>query len=111
MASEADALKGTENAGTIWTLLYLIATVELVFRVVDVWFAFHAQPFGWKKPVDLGFEILALPIPLWMGLAFRKTLKNELDKGLLSDRTYQICDCWIAQLLLLVYICMVIIHR
>jgi hypothetical protein len=64
-----------------------------------------------KISSTVAIEILALPIPLWMGLAFRKTLKDELDKCLLSDRTYQICDYWIAQLLLLVYICLVIIHR
>ncbi|MGA3046244.1 MAG: hypothetical protein ABSD67_06450 [Terracidiphilus sp.] len=109
--SEADALKGTENAGAIWTLLYLVATVELLFRLVDVWFAFHARPSGWKKPIDLGFEILGLPIPLWMGLAFRRTLKDELDKSLLSERTYQICDYWIAQLLLLIYLCFVVVHQ
>jgi hypothetical protein len=31
-------------------------------------------------------------------------LKNELGKDLLSERTYQICDYWIALLLFTVYV-------
>jgi hypothetical protein len=72
MESEDRALKGTENTGMFWTLLYLMAAAAFIFRSVDVWFAFHAQPFGWKKPVDLGFEILLLPVPLVMALPFGK---------------------------------------
>jgi hypothetical protein len=42
-------------------------------------------------------------LPLLLGEAFRKVLKRELNKGLLSARTYEICDYWIANLLMLVY--------
>jgi hypothetical protein len=110
MASEDNALKGTENASTIWKLLYLVAAFGFIFRLSNLWFAFHAQPFSWKKPVDLGFEILALPLPLWMGVGCRRMLNSELDKGMLSDRTYRICDYWIAHLLVSAYICLVLIR-
>jgi len=45
-----------------------------------------------------------------MSLAFRKMLRAELGKDLISMRTYRICDYWIAQLLLYAYFCLVIIQ-
>jgi len=47
-------------------------------------------------------------VPLFVGLAFRKTLKKELDQESMSLRTFKICDSGIAQLLILVYLGMTI---
>jgi len=46
-------------------------------------------------------------VPLIMGLAFRKVLNGELEKEMLSARTYRICDFWIAQLLLYAYFALI----
>jgi hypothetical protein len=111
MESQDRALKGTENTGLLWMLVYLLIGVIFLDRAFNAWDAFHTQTFSWRILIDFGCQFLALPIPLTMGLAFRKTLKGELAKNLLSERTYRICHSWIAQLLLLAYICLAIIHR
>jgi len=80
-----------------------MAVVAFLSCLFHVWIAFDVHPFTWKTPIDLCFGILALPIPMIIGLHFRKTLRNELYKDLLSERTYRICDRWISRLLLYVY--------
>jgi len=110
MTIEDRALKGTEYTGLLWVGAYFAIAAALVGRSFHLWGALHAQPLGWKAPVDIGFELLVLPVPLLMSLAFRKMLRAELGKDLISMRTYRICDYWIAQLLLYAYFCLVIIQ-
>jgi hypothetical protein len=100
---EDKALKGTEKAGTLWSIVYVLAALGFLRRMFDLWFACHELPFRWRAPIDSGFDMLFLPLPLLVGMAFRGLLKKELGKDLLSPRTYEICEYWVALLLLVVY--------
>ena len=104
MESEDRELKGTENTGLLWIFIYFMAALAFVALAGNAWVAFDSQPFRWKTVVNFGFKFIVFPVPMMMGISFRGTLKRELDKDLLGERTYRICDLWIAKLLALVYL-------
>jgi len=96
MASEDQALKGTEYTGLIWVSSYVMVAFAFLLRSLHAWDVFHVQPLSWKTSVIPVMGLVLVLSPLLMGLAFRKTLKKELGEDLLSERTYRICDFWIA---------------
>src|SRR5271157_5880114 len=107
MASKDQAVKGTDNTGLLWILVYFIAAALFLESVIHTWYAFYVRPFSWENPIDFCFKLLLMPIPLVISLIFRRTLKDELGKEFISERTYRICDYMLAQLLLFTYICLV----
>lgn len=111
MASEDQAMKGTENSSLFWVLVYMIAALAYLVALVGAWTTYREHQFNLMMAVKFCAELVALPIPLMMGRVFRKTLKNELGKGLLGERTFRMCDSWIPQLLLWSYICLVANQR
>ena len=111
MESGDRALIGTESAGILWLLAYVFVAVTFLGQVFDVSHRIHMQPLTWWDAVNGGLGVLSSLFPLCMGLAFRKLLKGELNKDLLTTRTYKICDLWIAQLLLIAYIAMALVEH
>jgi len=110
MESQDRAQKDAENPGLLWALAYFLLAVALLAHASHGWEALHSQPFSWISASDLGLRLLLLPIPLTMGLGFRRTLKNERRKDMLTERTCRICDSWMPQLLIMAYLCLVVIQ-
>jgi len=106
MKLEERDLSETERAKILWIVAYLFVFLTLLSPVFHAWDLSHVHPFKLEGAIDLGFQLLVCPIPLLMGILFRGSLRNELKKDLLSARTYQICDYWIAQLLAYSYLAM-----
>ena len=111
MGSEDRALQNTEYAGMYWVIVYLLALVAFLVRAGFEWNAAHAHPFEWIDAILSGMGLLYCLFPLILGLAFRRTLRKERMRELLSERTYSICNFGIAQLLFTVYLGMVVFPR
>lgn len=102
------ALQNTEYVGMYWGLVYVSTAASFLRRTENVWTIVHTHPFVWWGVVVIVLELFYCLLPLFLGLAFRKILKKEKDRELLSARTYEICDFRIAQLLLFVYVGMML---
>jgi hypothetical protein len=111
MESDDRTLKGSENANILWLLVYMVVVSTFLVQVLHVWELTHAQPFSRWGAVNGGLGALFCLLPLCMGIAFRRLLKGELNKDLLSARTYKICDLWIAQLLFIAYMAMALVEH
>ena len=112
MDSKEAALSGTEYTKMYWGADYLLAGVVFLYRstsLVEV--ILHGQPYDVQKIFMSGLSLVYCFLPLILGVAFRKLLKRELDRELLSTRTYLICNWRIAQLLFIVYIGMMLFGR
>lgn len=110
MESEDRALQETEKTRRLWVCVYLFAALAFLKHLFQAWDMIHSQPFSWRHSIDAGFELIVLPGPLLIGLGFRRTIKNQLGKNLLSESTSQICTEWIALLLYAVYIVIGSLH-
>jgi len=108
MKLEDRDLSETEKARIQWGFVYFFAALTLL-RLA--WDTFLARPFSWHIAIDNGLGLLICPFPLLIGLMFRRLLKRELAKDLLSARTYQVCDYWIAQLLVFAYLAIMVIEH
>jgi hypothetical protein len=103
MEKEDRALQGTENAGMFWGVVYFLVFAVLLIRIINIWRAAHSQSFDWAGISENGMNLIYGILPGLVGLMFRKTLKKELNRGMLSDRTYKICNWHIALLLFFTY--------
>jgi hypothetical protein len=108
MENEDRALKGTQNAWYTWQVVYVGTFFVFLLRVACFVVDIPSRPFSWWHAVGGGIGPFLALVPLLMGLAFRKLLKDELGKEMLSARTYRICDYRIAQLLLFTYFTMMV---
>jgi hypothetical protein len=102
------ALRGTAAAYQLWGGVYMMLAFILLIRALHVWNQMNGQPFGQHQLFEIGLELTFYPAPLLLGCAFRKLMRIELSKSLLSQRTYKICNYWIAKVLILAYIAMVL---
>jgi len=108
MESPDRALRGTAATPELWGAVYMMLVFAVLSRVLRAWLLLEGKPIGWQDVVGLGVSLLVCPAPLLIGRAFRKLLKSEVNKSLLSQRTFKICNFWIAQLLVLAYIALVL---
>jgi hypothetical protein len=104
---EDRALKGTQYTWFLWQVVYVSMAFALLIRALNLWGAFLKGSYNWWHAISWGCALLMTAVPLIMGLAFRKVLNGELEKEMLSARTYRICDFWIAQLLLYAYFALI----
>ena len=111
MGSDDRALQNTEYAGMYWVIAYLLALVAFLVRASYEWKAAHAHPFEWNDAVLAGMGLIYSFFPVILGLAFRRTLRKERARDLLSERTYSICNFRIAQLLFFAYLGMIVFPR
>jgi hypothetical protein len=111
MKLEERDLSETEKTKISWMIVYLFVSLTLLSLMFHAWDLSHVQPFRWHDAIDVGLQFLICPFPLLMGIFFRGLLRKELKKNLLSARTYQICDYWIAQLLVYSYMVMLMISH
>ncbi|HEY1904310.1 MAG TPA: hypothetical protein VGG56_17910 [Terracidiphilus sp.] len=108
MPSNDSALRGTGAAPELWGAVYMMLVFALFSRAFHAWMQYSGQPIGWQQTLEVGIPLVLCPAPLLMGIAFRRLIKSELSKGQLTQRTFKICNFWIAQLVILAYITMVI---
>ena len=108
MQSSDRALRGTAATPELWGAVYMMLFFAVLSRALHAWARFNGTTFEWVQMITVSINILICPALLWMGIAFRSLLKNELRKNLLSTRTYKICNFWIPQILILAYINMVL---
>jgi len=80
----------------------------LLSRALHLWNQMKGQPVDQHELFEIGLELVFYPAPLLLGNAFRKLMRIELSKSLLSQRSYKICNYWIAKVLILAYIAMVL---
>ena len=102
------ALRGTAATPEMWGAVYMMIVFALVARGLHAWEKLAGKPLSWQDAIALGVDLLICPAPLLTGIAFQRLLKSEVSRGLLSQRTYKICNFWIAQLLILAYIALVL---
>jgi hypothetical protein len=102
------AMQGTDDARMYWSIVYAFTVLAFLVRATNDWKAARTHPFDWMDTIFIGMGLLYCIIPLILGLAFRRNLKKERDRELLSVRTYAICNIGIAQLLFFVYLGMMI---
>lgn len=108
MDSRDRALRGTAATPELWGAVYMMLVFAVLSRALHAWARFNGTAIDWQQAVVVGINILICPALLWMGIAFRSLLKSELNKNLLSLRTYKICNFWIPQILIMAYITMVL---
>ena len=108
MRSRDRALRGTAAAPELWGGVYMMLAFVLLSRALHIWNQMNGQSFGQHQLFEIGLELTFYPAPLLLGSAFRKLMRIELSKSLLSQRTYKICNYWIAKVLILAYIAMVL---
>ncbi|MGA7831694.1 MAG: hypothetical protein WCA21_12095 [Terracidiphilus sp.] len=109
MKLEEHDINETEKTKIFWTITYFFVFITLSYCVFNAWNRTSIEPFGWHLAIDLAIKLVMIPIPLIMGVLFRNLLRKNLAKDLLSERMYQICNLWIAQLLCNSYLAMVIL--
>ncbi len=98
------ALRGTSVTPELWTAVYLMLVFDLCFRALRAWTQMDGKPIGWPEIVHMGVDLLICPAPVLMGISFRKLLRDEMGHNQLNSRTFTICNYWIAQLLIIVYV-------
>src|SRR5579863_3058791 len=108
MEDKDRAMQNTEYTGMYWDMVYISTALAFVIRAANDWKASRAHPLDWLEAVHIGMGLLYCLLPLFLGLAFRRNLKREMDRDLLSLRTFQICSLRIAMLLFFVYMGMMI---
>ena len=108
MGSRDRALRGTAATPELWAAVYMMLVFALVARVFHAWEKLGGKPIGWQDAIALGVDLLICPAPLLVGIAFQRLLKSEVNKSLLGQRAYKICNFWIAQLLIFAYITLVL---
>jgi len=94
-----------------WGGAYMFVGIALFYWAFRSLHLIHLQPVNWSDAINAGIYLVVCFVPLYAGSAFRKLLRGDLDKDLLSTRTYQICDSEIAQLVALSYLAMVIFEH
>jgi predicted transporter len=97
-------LQNTEYAGMYWGMVYILTVFAFLVRAANDWKVARNHPPDWLDATMMGMGLLYCLIPLFLGLAFRRALKREMDRDLLSPRTFQICSFRIAMLLIFVYL-------
>jgi hypothetical protein len=108
MQNRDRALRGTAAAPELWGGVYMMLIFVILSRALHAWTRMEGQPIDWHQMVEFGAELLFCPAPLLLGNAFRKLMRIELSKNLVSQRTYKICNFWTAKVLMIAYIAMVL---
>ncbi|HUD14502.1 MAG TPA: hypothetical protein VMQ56_12690 [Terracidiphilus sp.] len=108
MQSRDRALRGTAAAYQLWGGVYMMLAFVLLTRALHVWNQMKGQPVGQHELFEIGLELVFYPAPLLLGNAFRKLMRGELRKSVINQRTYKICNYWIAKVLIIAYIAMVL---
>jgi hypothetical protein len=106
--SAVPAMYGVSLTPMLKYVTYFGAAVALLGSILHLWDSSHEHPVLWMKVFKYGMGIFFAIFTLFLCEAFRKVLRQELAKGLLSARTYEICDYWIATFLLFVYMGMLL---
>jgi hypothetical protein len=108
LQSNDRALRGTAATPELWGAVYMMLVFALLCRALKAWNRLEGQPIELGQIIQVAVDLLICPAPIFMGIAFRNLVKREVRKNLITPRTFKICNFWIAQLLVLVYIAMVI---
>ncbi|MGD0628376.1 MAG: hypothetical protein ABR987_03440 [Terracidiphilus sp.] len=106
--SAVPAVHGFPLTPILKSVTYFVAAVALLGLLLHVWDSSHEHPALWMKVFKYGSGAFFAIFTLLLGETFRRVLRQDLAKGLLSARTYEICDYWIASLLLFVYMGMLL---
>jgi hypothetical protein len=108
MESNDSALKGTAATPELWGAVYMMLVFALLSRSLHAWERLAGKPVAWQDALEVAVDVLVCPAALWIGLSFQEMLKNELNRNNLSQRTYKLCNFWIARVLILAYIAIVL---
>jgi len=108
MQSRDRALRGTAAAPELWGGVYMMLAFVLLTRALRTWNSLKGQSIGEPQLFEVGLELVFCPAPLLLGSAFRKLMRGELRKNVINQRTFKICNYWIAKVLILAYIAMVL---
>lgn len=103
MEIEDTALNNTQYARTYWVINCVLCGVVFLERLGVLWKSVHVDPSDLLELVPSCLAVLYVFLPLLATWQFRRLLSRELQKDLLSARTFEICDWRIAQLLFLTY--------
>jgi hypothetical protein len=102
------ALRGTAAAPELWGGVYMMLVFVLLTRALHSWTTLKGQPLGGPQLFEIGLELVFYPAPVLLGCSFRKLMRGELRKNVINQRTFKICNYWIAKVLILGYIAMVL---
>jgi len=108
MESHDHALKGTAATPELWGAVYMMLVFAVLSRSLHAWERLSGKSIGWQEALEVAVDVLVCPAALWIGLSFQTMLKNELNRNNLSQRTFKICNFWIARVLILAYITIVL---
>jgi hypothetical protein len=108
MENDDRALKRFAATPELWGAVYMMLIFTVSERAFHSWQRLAGKPIRWDEAAVVGIDLLVCPVPLLMGLAFRRLLRREARDGLLNARIYRVCNFWIAQLLVLAYVTMVL---
>jgi len=108
MESNDHALKGTAATPELWGAVYMMLVFAVLSRSLHAWERLSGKSIGWQDALEVAVDILVCPAALWIGLSFQTMLKNELNRNNLSQRTFKICNFWLARVLILAYITIVL---
>lgn len=108
LQSKDRALRGTAATPELWGAVYMMLVFALLCRALRAWNRLEGQPLDWGQIVQVAVDLLICPAPILMGIAFRNLVRSEVRRNQITQRTYKICNFWIAQLLVLVYITLVL---
>ena len=110
MDIEEAASNNTQYTGAYWVIDCVFCGEVSLERMFTFWKSAHvvpSDPWGWFQPC---LAMVYVFLPLLVGYQFRRLLKRELQKELLSARMFAICDWRIAQLLFLAYMGLLIFN-
>lgn len=108
MKSSDSALRGTAATPELWGAAYIMLAFALLSRSLHAWERLAGKNLAWQDALEVAIDILVCPAALWIGLSFQKMLKTELNRNHLNQRTYKICNFWIARVLILAYIAIIL---
>jgi predicted histidine transporter YuiF (NhaC family) len=89
-------------------IVYILVAVAFLIRATNDWKVARTHPPDWLDATTMGMGLIYCLLPLIFGLIFRRTLKREMDRNLMSLRTLKLCSFRIAILLFFVYMGMTI---
>jgi hypothetical protein len=108
METNDRALRFTAATPELWGAVYMMLIFTLAARAFHGWERLGGKQLEWPDALVIAVDLLVCPVPLVIGVAFRRLLKKEVHRSLLNSRTYRICNFWIAQILIIAYITMVL---
>jgi hypothetical protein len=107
MDTDLDAEKNFEYAPMCWVISYFLSGVVFLQHLDHLWMV-RTRPTDVLGMVFGALTLIYSFLPVLIGRAFRRRLKNGLANGSLTLQTFRSCDWGIAQLVFFAYLGMLL---